>query len=371
VSTGKIVQVTLWNSPYLGNFLANQLTLAERVRGRFALDSHFVLGYGAQGRYWLEELDAAGVTWSIMPEARSGWRTHLDEVLREQSAVLAHTHFTAADLQTAAAAAAARIPCVWHIRTGFNGYPLRQRLKDLYKMRIVARRRVAQLVAVSPWLGELAIRRGAPRGRVRVVQNAVRAERFAQLPDRRQARERFGLAMDEDVVLALGWWPDVKGVDVFVDALEQIAPRRPSLAALLVGEEQMGSFLDRRLAVRPAWLRLSGFVSDPAWLYSAADIFVSASRHEGQSGAIGEALASALPVVMSEIPGCAAWRPAPAAITFPSEDAQALAARLEQLLDQPPDERRAAGERNREWARQNFSVDVWCEQLCEVYRELL
>lgn len=366
-----IVQVTLWDSPYLGNFMVSQLMLAAAVRERFGLGTHFVLGAGAAGQPWLSELEQRGISWSSLPRERAASRAHLDAVIRDCPAALIHTHFTAADLQAAAAGAAAGIPCVWHVRTGFTGYPLAQRIKDLYKMRVVARRRVGRIVAVSPWLGGLARRRGAPAERIAVVPNAVLVDRFARLPDRAAARERFGLDAGADVVLGLGWWPQVKGVDVLLDAVASISPDRPALQALVVGEEAMRSFLAARPVHQPPWLRLSGFVSDPAWLYAAADVFVSASRHEGMSGAVGEALASGLPVVMSDIGGHAAWSEAPGTLLFDSEDVAALAKRLAQLLDRPPEERRAEGAANRRWAEQNAGADRWIDGICAVYEQLL
>jgi glycosyltransferase involved in cell wall biosynthesis len=371
VSERSIIQVTLWNSPYLGNFMASQLALAAAAREQLGLRTHFVLGYGAGERTWLGELDAAGVTWSIVGLKRRLWRAHLDSVIREHSGALVHAHFTDADLIAAGAAAAAGVPCVWHIRTGFTGYPLRQRLTDPVKMRWIARRKVARIVAVAPWLRDLAARRGAPRERIDVLPNAADVQRFTELPDRAAARERFGLDADAKVILLLGWWPEVKGVDLLLDALAPIAERHPDMQALFVGEQRMRSFISERLPEQPPWLRLSEFVDDSAWLYAAADIFVSASRHEGQSGAIGEALASRLPVVMSDIPGSDVWMAAPWALGFPSEDVPALEQRLEQVLEASSPERAAAGAENREWVSGHMGMDNWSAQLCELYRALL
>jgi glycosyltransferase involved in cell wall biosynthesis len=366
-----VVQVTLWNSPYLGNFMCSELALARAVRTRFGLGTHFVLAHGAEGQPWLGDLDAAGVTWSILPARRRATRAHLDAVARERAAALVHTHFTLADLPAARAAAGVGVPCVWHVRTGFNGYPLLQRATDVLKMRIVPRRRVARIITVSPWLAEFVAARGAPRERIEMVPNAIVADRFAESPDRRVARERFGLDADANVVLCMGWWPEVKGVDVLIDGLQTVADRHPAMSLLLVGEEQMQSFLARQLPTRPPWLRTSSFVSDSAWLFAAADIFVSPSRHEGQSSAIGEALACGLPVVMSDIPGTALWGGAPHMLTFPSEDSAALGSRLDRLLEGSAEERVAAGAQNRDWLLENFAIDAWCERLCTIYEDLL
>ncbi|MHB8233243.1 MAG: glycosyltransferase family 4 protein [Solirubrobacteraceae bacterium] len=371
MKAGSVVQVTLWDSPYLGNFMLGELALAAAVKRQFGLGTHFVLAQKAADQPWLGELDAHGVTWSILPEDRRRWRRHLDEVIAAQRAPLVHTHFTAADLRASAAAAAAGVPCIWHVRTGLPDYSLTQRVKDLFKLRIVARRRVARIIAVSPWLAELAAQRGAPRARIETIPNGIAAERFAELPDRATARAALGLDPDAVVVLCLGWWPDIKGVDLFVDALQTLAERHSNVNALLVGEQRMRDFLAERMTELPPWLRLSRFVEDSALLFAATDIFVSASRAEGQSLAIGEAFASGLPVVMSDIPGTSLWAGAPAVQTFPTGQSVPLAEALERLLAVPAQERVAAGAENRLWLNQNFSVSGWCERVCAVYRTLL
>lgn len=364
------IQVTLWNSAYLGNFMWSELLLARAVRDRLGLTTHFVLDHGAEDQPWLADLDAAGHSWSILPADGGAWREHLAGCVREHDGALVHANFTAADLQSAAVAHRAGVPCIWHIRTGFNGYPMRQRAKDLVKMRVVARRRVAHIIAVSPWLGQFAQRRGAPAERVSVVPDPTVFERFAELPDRSAARERFGLDRDALVVLGLGWWPEVKGVDILLDAVSAISGRYCSMQTLLVGEERMRSFLAER-DDQPDWLRLSGFVEDPAWLFAAADVFVSASRHEGQSSAIGEALACGLPVVMSDIPGTTPWGKAPHVLRFPSEDRQALAAILDELLASSAQTRAQAGSKNRSWSKLNSGVEAWSAQLCSIYKHAL
>src|SRR6185437_965809 len=134
--------------------------------------------------------------------------------------------------------------------------------------------------------------------------------------------------------------------------------------------ERMRDFLTEHWPERPSWLHTSGFVDDSAWLFSASDIFVSSSRAEGQSSAVGEALACGLPVVMSDIPGTSVWKPAPGLLTFHSEATTGLAKELERLLDEPTQVRYEMGLRSREWLEDNFSLDLWCDRICAIYREL-
>ncbi|MDX6728930.1 MAG: hypothetical protein QOK49_3735, partial [Baekduia sp.] len=202
-----VVQVTLWNSPYQGNFLASQLALAAVLERERGVRTHLVLAPGGEEQDWIADLDDAGVGWSVLPAGGRAARAHLDGVVATERGALLHTHFTAADLVGAAAAVGAGIPCVWHMHTGFLGYPAKQRLKDLWKVRVVGRRDVARVIAVGPWLADLARRRGMPAAKVVTIPNALVLERFADLPSRSEARERLGLAPDAFVVLGLCWWP--------------------------------------------------------------------------------------------------------------------------------------------------------------------
>ena len=371
-AAASIVQVTMWNSPYLGNFMACELALARAVRESLGLDTHLVLGPGAGEHAWTAELDAAGIGWSVLPADRGAARAHLDAVVREHGGRLVHSHFTAADLPAAAAARAAGVPCVWHMHTGFLGHPVRQRIKDLWKIGVVRRRAAVRVIAVAPWLVDLALRRGVPAGDVVLLPNALVLERFATLPDREAARARLGLDPGATVAAAFGWWPHVKGADVALDALAELAGDGAGIHGLLLGEDDLRALVAQRVGdPPPRWLTLSGFVEDPAWIYAAADVFVSASRHEGQPYSVGEAIACGLPVVMSDIPGTAPYAAAPDVISFPSEDAAALARALATVAARPPAERERGRAANRAWAHEHLGVDRWCLGVVELYDELL
>src|SRR3954451_9480391 len=369
---GAVVHVTMWNSPYLGNFMASELALARVVRERFGLGTHLVLGPGGAAEPWTADLTVEGVTFSELPPGLRAGRAHLDGVLAEHDARLVHSHFTSGDLPAAGAARAAGVPCVWHVHTGLLGYPPRKRLTDLYKIRVVARRSVDRVVVVAPWLADLAARRGIPRAAIELVPNALVLERFAELPDQATARQALGLPADGPVALAFGWWPHVKGVDVLLDALGALDAQGRPLSTRLVGEEQTRAFVAEHLAgAEPPWLQQSGFVTDPAALFAAADLFVSASRHEGQSYAVGEALACGLPVVASDIPGNRYYETAPDLRRFASEDAGALARELAAVAARPAAERERRRAATRAWAAEHLGVDRWCDRVAGIYAELL
>ena len=364
-----VVQVTLWNSPYLGNFMSSQLLLAEAVRKELGLATHLVLAEGALGQPWLPELERPYLSWSILPE-RGHWPRihHLERVVRERRAAIVHSHFTYADLEALAAARRRGVKCVWQMHTGFEAYSLRQRLKDIVKVGLLGRP-VDRVVAVSDWVATLARRRGFRTDQVVLIPNAIVLDRFAALPDKTEARARLGLDGQSEVALALAWWPEAKGADIVLAALERLSVDRPALVGLLVGEERLERFVQETLPGGAPWLRLTRFVEDARSLYAASDVFVSASRHEGYSYAVGEALACGLPVILSDIDGTRFFAEAPGSFTFASGDPNALAAQLASVLADP--RRSSLGEANREWTLQHLTIAPWCERMLALYRELL
>ena len=361
--------MTLWDSPYLGNFMSSQLLLAEAIANELGLATHLVLAEGALSQPWRDQLERPHLSWSILPaHGRRRRLQHLDRVVRDHRAAIVHSHFTGADVESFLAARRHRAKCVWQMHTGFETYSPRQRLKDLVKVGLLGRR-VNSIVAVSDWIAALARRRGFAEKRVVLIPNAIVLERFATLPDKAGARERFGLDPRADVALALGWWPEAKGADVVLAALEQLAGRGNGPVALLVGEERLERFVQEMLPGGAPWLHLTRFVEDPAALYAAADVFVSASRHEGYSYAVGEALACGLPVVLSDIDGTRLFAQAPAAFTFPTGEPGALAAQLARVLAAP--DRHALGTANRTWAFRHLAIAPWCARMIALYRGLL
>ena len=167
------------------------------------------------------------------------------------------------------------------------------------------------------------------------------------------------------MVLSLRTWEPLYGVDVVVKAFCQAAAREPRLRLMLLGGGSQAGHLRQLLAQHGLLERVhfGGQVSGddlPAY-YRAADLYVSASHSDGSSVSLMEALASGLPVLVSDIPGNREWiGPGEGAgWLFPDGDFTALGAgMLRAAADESglPEQRRAArtlAERRADW-KQNF-----------------
>jgi glycosyltransferase involved in cell wall biosynthesis len=104
--------------------------------------------------------------------------------------------------------------------------------------------------------------------------------------------------------------------------------------------------------------------------YQCADIFVMPSFHEGISNAVLEAMACALPVIATDVTGNTDLiRHRHNGLLVPPDDAPALAAALDALLDSP-DTARDMGCQGRVIAQTTYCFDAMVERYCALYARL-
>ena len=114
-------------------------------------------------------------------------------------------------------------------------------------------------------------------------------------------------------------------MDIIVRGFAQAAEQDPRLRLILLGGGSLAGQIQALLAQAGLHERvhLGGRVSqdDLPRYYRAADLYLSASHSDGSSVSLLEALASGLPVLVSDIPGNREWiEPGEAGWLFPDGD---------------------------------------------------
>jgi glycosyltransferase involved in cell wall biosynthesis len=241
---------------------------------------------------------------------------------------------------------------------------VRSRAKDAVKARGLSGL-CDRVFAVSDEVHRLAAARGFPERKISTVLNGIDVSRFDDLPSRRDARDALGLDVDVPIALGFGWSPYTKGTDVLVEAARSLG-EAGELVVALVGDPS----LEKRFGGTDVdWLRVVEPRDDVGTIFAAADIFVSSSRDEGLPYSIGEAMASRLPVISSDIKGPAPYFEAEGVITFPSEDTAALAAALRELLQKT--DRESLGLANRGYVERHLGIGAYVSQVVELFEQLL
>lgn len=189
--------------------------------------------------------------------------------------------------------------------------------------------------------------------------------------DHSRARESIGIPLNARVVV---WHGRVeierKGLDILLDAWEQVCRDRPELRLLLVGTGSDASKLHERLDSNPlpGVIWIDEFINDRTRIQqylSAADVYVMSSRQEGFPVAPIEAMACDLPVVATDAPGIPdilEHGETSGGLVVPRNNASALANAISRFLDNP-DWAQELGRRARLRVEQQFASEAVGQQL--------
>jgi glycosyltransferase involved in cell wall biosynthesis len=237
-----------------------------------------------------------------------------DRLLSEQSPDIVHLNSLV--LVSAAIAAHRRgVPLVWHVRESAVRGHLGIRRRWLAGL-------VRKLPDAAVFLSRDDMGRLGRQSNWYVVPNAV--EVLPSSLDRAEARHALGMDGDAKVILFMGGYSLLKGVEVLLEAMPGVARSVPGALCLLVGAHEPSTALAPRLArrmfpligmrtarqkVERALARVNDVVrvlpwqDDVARLYTAADVLAFPSLEPHFPRPVIEAFAYGVPVVASDLGG--------------------------------------------------------------------
>lgn len=195
------------------------------------------------------------------------------------------------------------------------------------------------IVACSEGLaGETRLEFDLPDSKVVTIHNGVDA---GQLEATIASAPREGARRGGPTLINLATFEHKKGHDVLLHALRKVVERRPDVTLTMMGRRAESTDATLRLIEelglqQHATLQIDAPHSVALRALKDADIFVLSSRHEAFSVALLEAGALGVPVVATDVCGVAELiEDGVTGLLVPSEDAQALAAAILLLLDDP------------------------------------
>ena len=233
--------------------------------------------------------------------------------------------------------------------------------------RRMARRTDMIFVANSPMVArELAGWLDLPAARIRTIENGVDLAAFRPpTPEERmEARARFGLSMDDQVVAFAGSGFERKGAFALVRAFG--AGRLRGKKALIAGRDKRSGRLGaliRKLGLEDR-VTMLGAVADVARLLHAGDVFVLPTLYDPMPNAALEAIACGLPVVTTPDAGIGDAVIEHGAGCLSGRGAEALSCAIEETFADLEARRRAAiGLRDR------FDLSRATARWIDLYRE--
>lgn len=301
--------------------------------------------------------------------------------LRSLRPHILHTHSSKTGILGRIAARITRVPVVLHTVHGFAFPFSRSRwVRRLYfVLEYIGGYLCDALIVLNEADRNIAISSlRVPARKVHLIANGVELSRYgATDPEVRRAfrREQFGVDNDEMLCIAMvGRLWQQKNPQCFLRAaLQVLAETDRPVRFFFIGDGELRGELEQSIlaAGYQDSISILGWRTDVPQLLAALDIFVLPSLWEGMPLAILEAMASRLPVVVSDIPGN---RDLVAdgidGVLFPADDAVALAENLKRLITDSG-RRKLLGGRARQKVIDQYQLQRRQEQVLALYRELL
>lgn len=207
------------------------------------------------------------------------------------------------------------------------------------------------------------------RTRIAVIPNGIDVPPPPTPEDRARARRALGLADGDEAVGILAALRPEKDHDLLLRAVARLAPARPALRLVLIGsgarEQELRSLAaDLGVADRTVF---AGFRPDAVALLAGLDVKCLVSVQETFPTSVLEAMAAAVPVVMTDPPGVPDLVvDGVTGLRIPVGDADALAAALTRLLDDPA-ERARMGSAGRRRAETEFPIGRTVGRYAELF----
>jgi glycosyltransferase involved in cell wall biosynthesis len=195
-------------------------------------------------------------------------------------------------------------------------------------------------ITVSPFnKQDLVERAGYAPDRIHVLPLAVPLEEFTPGDQDIELAHRYNLE-GQRVLLYVGRMAGNKRIDLLIEALAQVKDQVPNVKLMLVGDEQSNPAYCQIVAAARARAEELGVAEAVIWTgrvdellpyYRLADVYVTASLHEGFGVPLIEAMACGVPVVASRA-GAMPWVLGNAGLLCKPGDAASLAAQALRVL---------------------------------------
>lgn len=210
-----------------------------------------------------------------------------------------------------------------------------------------------------------------------VILHGIDTDRFSPPADKAEAKRARGLDPTRKFVGCFGRVRHQKGTDVFVDSMIRLLPERPDWAAVVAGRAtgphvEFESGLKAKVTAAGLADRIL-FVGEHTnineW-YRALDLFIAPQRWEGFGLTPLEAMATALPVIATDVgafPELLVTGDRETGVIVESGSVDAMAEAAVSFMDDES-RRHAASACSRAHALENFSIEGEAKRLGNIYR---
>ena len=294
----------------------------------------------------------------------------LASLVRDQAFDIVHPHEASSDVITLAMRAIHRVPIV-STAHGWIGNSRKGRVMVGLDKRVL--RHFDRVIAVSEKMQHDLLAARVPASKVTLLHNAIVLDNYRRTRDRGALDALAARPLPHPVIVSVGRLSPEKGHADLVDALALVAKGGRRVSAVFAGDGPSRTDLESRIlaAGLQDWIRLPGYVQQPAQLLHEADLMVLPSHTEGLPNVALEAFAMEVPVLATRVGGT------PEVVTdgvtgrlVPAHSPESLAAGITSFLDDPATWRRWAQE-GRRVVEAKFDFTARTRKLEAIYVDMM
>ncbi len=213
---------------------------------------------------------------------------------------------------------------------------------------------------------------GFARQPVEVIENGIDWGRYQAHRDKQTLRKQLGLDPARRYIACVARFHPIKDHETLLRAYSEVAKANTDTDLLLIGDGPRREDLQTlvySLGIGPR-VHFLGVRADVPDLLQAADIFALTSLCEAASLTLLEAMASGLPVVVTNVGGNPEIvRRDIDGLLAPRQDVAAIANGLSQLLNHPA-RAKGMGDSGRQRVKEHYSLDRTIDRYHQLYRQL-
>lgn len=359
--SNSILIITSYDGPYGGNFIASINFLNNKLKTE-GFRTIYVFQEKVKSFSWIPEVEKFADRVVFLPYLPNSFSNimQIRKIVKEEKPRLIYSRMCGWDI--AAHLAAPNIPIVWHMEMNPNLHSFFKKVKYFGKYRILGRKNVYSVSVSLP--GRELLNSLNLKNKCICIQNSAD---FSRLPS---SPKKITNKTSPENLLIFGYNPSVKGLDLAIDACEIINREQIRCNLLVSSQVRTYEYINDRYGDNiPPWLNLLPPTDDIASLYNNADILISASRSEGFSFCLLEALYSGLPAVYSDITGTNWADEMKGVYKFKSGNVDGLVKAINDCIENGIST--SDQEYNRAIINEKYSLENWANEFFNMFIELL
>jgi glycosyltransferase involved in cell wall biosynthesis len=279
------------------------------------------------------------------------------------------------DFFSAWAARDLRIPVLWNLRQAAFVPSQSRTTRTLARLCAKSSSSLpSAIICCSKSSREAHLQMGYDASKMVIIENGFDTEEFyPDQGDRLSVRQQWGFGPEEVLVGIVGRLDPAKDIHTFLRAFAVFAMMTPTVKGIWIGGDDPSEIQARRQAVHAHGLDSIVEVKPATFgiekSIRALDLLVSSSKSEGFGNVVGEALASAVPCIATNV-GAAKDLVQDAGYIVPPQDVPALTQALEQWFQAGPKAWHKMGEQGRLHIQKEYPLHRAVRRYARLYQRV-